>query len=65
MCACTCLCSVLRHDMLLSCRLTFIIGACAEAGAMLLATVLYFRTRSLYGRKQQEAMISSDQTESS
>lgn len=46
-----------------SCRLTFIIGACAEALAMLLAVVLYFRTRNIYGRKQGNTTTAMDRTE--
>ncbi|CAL5224648.1 g7366 [Coccomyxa viridis] len=34
-------------------RSTFIVGACAEGAAMLLAIALYLRTRNLYARKQE------------
>ena len=34
-------------------RSTFIIGACAEGAAMLLAAVLHLRTRNLYGGSKE------------
>ncbi|CAK0787583.1 hypothetical protein CVIRNUC_010805 [Coccomyxa viridis] len=46
-------------------RLTFIVGACTEALAMLLAVVLYYRTRVLYGKNQQLQEAGQDRSESS
>ena len=52
-------------ELLHCCRLTFIVGACTEALAMLLAVVLYFRTRLLYGKNQQLQEAGQDQSENS
>lgn len=51
--------------LLYCCRLTFIVGACTEALAMLLAVVLYYRTRVLYGKNQQLQEAGQDRSESS
>ena len=51
--------------LLYCCRLTFIVGACTEALAMLLAVVLYYRTRVLYRKNQQLQEAGQDRLESS
>ena len=45
------------------CRLTYIVGACTEALAMLLAVVLYYRTRVLYRKNQQLQEAGQDRVE--
>ena len=51
--------------LLYCCRLTFIVGACTEALAMLLAVVLYYRTRVLYRKNQHLQEAGQDRLESS
>ena len=60
--ACSVFCQTIKVDTSWR-RLTFIIGACAEAGAMLLAAVLYFRTRTLYSRKQVGSDLPNEECE--